>query len=572
MQQATAAEILQRYAKGDRDFQRLSLQGANFQGTNLADANFSDCELQGANFGRANLTGANFREAKAGLQKNPAIALVVVAVLLAGLFAFVAALFAAVLSFYVFDPNSLATRPERIAFGFVIAATYLTFVFVSVRGSIASAFGALVLAGTVALFGALAGAGTGAGAVAVAIVVAAVGATAVAVAIAAAGAIAGTSAASAAAAIAIVGALSIAAGGSTAIALLEGGAVVGAVAGSVPMTLLGAYLGWRTLKNDPRDPWFRDCALRLPASFGTRFFQANLTNADFSGAHLKNANFHKAVLYNANFRNARKLHLARPGNSYLRSIPILNLLVTGTLRAYKNFNRLNLQGIDLSDLDLSDASFIAANLTDADLSNTNLTRAKFVQTQLDRANLHRAILTGATIEDWHISPATNLNDIHCDYVFLRLPPEKRPVFIAALANTDPKDRRRKPTDWDRNFAPGEFVASIAPLPQTLDLYHDRVGDLRAVALALEKLRNDNPSAQLEPLVFEFRGTDNRDILIKVKLSSTKDSSDLHRQYFQIYDTLKGLPVEQLQALLEAGHARDRQLVALLSTAAIAPEQ
>lgn len=573
MQRATAAEILQRYARGDRDFQRLSLQGANFQGTNLADANFSDCDLQGANFGRANLTGANFRRATAGLQKYPAIALVAAAILVAGLFAFVAALFAAVLSFYVFDPNSIATRPERIAYGCVIAATYLTFVLVSVRGSIAGAFGALILAGTAALVGTLAGAGTGAGAVAVAIAVAAAGAGAVAVAVGAAGAIAGTPAAAGATAIAALGALSIAAGGSVAMSVLGKGAVAGAIAGALPMTLLGAYLGWRALKNDPRDPcrdpWFRDCALCIPASLGTRFFQTNLTNTNFSDANLQNANFHKAVLHNTNFRDACNLHLARPGSSYLRSLPILNLLVAGTLHAHKNFNRLNLQGINLSSLDLADASFIAADLTDADLSNTNLTRAKFVQTQLDRANLDRAILTGATIENWHISPATCLTDIHCDYVFLRLPAGKRPAYIAPLISDNPTDRRRQPSDWERNFAPGEFVAAFAPLPPTLDFYHNQVGDLCAVALAVQKLRDDNPSARLEPLAFEFQGKDNQDILIRVKTGPNADASELYRQYFQIYDVLKDLPTEKLQALLAAGPIRDRQLVVLLSTAAIA---
>lgn len=576
MQRATAEDILPRYATGERHFARLDLQGADFRGANLANADFSECDLRGTRFDRANLAGARFCGARAGLQPLWAIALVVVAALLAGAFAFVAATFAAVLSFYVFDPNSVATRPERIAYGCVIVTTYLTFAIVSVRKGIVAAFGALVLAGTAALIGTLVGAEaeTGAGAVAVAIVVAAAGAGAVAMAVAAAGATAGTNAAAGTAAIALAGAVSVAAGGATAIAAIGEGAVAGAVAGAAPMTLLGAYIGWRTLKNDPcdpcRDPWFRDLALSIPASLGTRFYQANLANADFAGAYLRNANFHKASLRYANFRNARRLHLARPGNSYLKDLPVLNLLVIGTLLAEKSFDRLDLRGIDLSGLDLSDASFIATDLSQANLSNANLTRAKLVQTQLAAADLRGAIFTGATIESWQLSPDTCLTDIHCDYVFRRLLPEKRPAFLAP-ANDNSQDRQRQPDEWHRKFAPGEFAAAMTPLPKTLDLYHEQVSDLRTIALALQKLCDDNPNAQLAPIAFEFRGEANRDVLVKVTTAPTADCSDLYRQYFQIHDALKSLPAEKLQALFLAAGARQRQLVTLLSTA-IAPPQ
>lgn len=74
------------------------------------------------------------------------------------------------------------------------------------------------------------------------------------------------------------------------------------------------------------------------------------------------------------------------------------------------------------------------------------------------------------IEEWNISTDTKLNGIRCDYVFMRLPPEKRPNFLA-LPPSERLDEnpRRKPDDWNKNFAEGEFADFIAPLVQTLDL-------------------------------------------------------------------------------------------------------
>ena len=583
MRRATATEILQRYAAGERNFQHLDLQGADLQNANLAAADFSECDLRGTSFSRANLTGASFRGAQTGVPPHWAIALAVAAILLAGACAFVAALFAAVLSFFIFDANSTASQTERIAYGCVISATYLTFAIVSTRKSIAAAFGALLLAGTAALLGTIAGAGagTGAGAVAVAIAVAATGAGAVAIAIIIAGSAAGTTAAAIAGAVALAGALSVAAGGATAIDLLGKGAAIGAVAGAFPMTLLGTYLGWRTLKGDPRnpcrDPWFRNFALSIPAACGTSFFQANLTDADLSDAFLKNAYFRKALLHHAKFFGARKLHLACAGRTYLRHLSILTLLVTGAPPINKtalNFNRLNLRGIDLSNLDLTDASFIATNLNAANLSGSNLSRAKLARTQLDRTDLRGTILTSATIEDWNVTINTHLDAVHCDYIFLRLSPDRRPAFFAPSApNDNPQDsnRQRKPEDWSRNFAPGEFAALFAPRPPTLDLYHARVGDLHAITLALQKLRDDNPSAKIEPSAFEFSGSGTHDVLVRVKIAPTADAASLHDRYFQTYDTLKNLPTPKLQSLVANGGARSRQLLALLSTAVAAPK-
>ena len=76
-------EVLQKYAAGERNFQRLNLRGKSFKGKDLAGVNFSQADIRSANFAGANLREANFTGAKCGLQKRWAILLTIPVWLLA---------------------------------------------------------------------------------------------------------------------------------------------------------------------------------------------------------------------------------------------------------------------------------------------------------------------------------------------------------------------------------------------------------------------------------------------------------------------------------------------------------
>ncbi|MEB3192295.1 MAG: pentapeptide repeat-containing protein [Snowella sp.] len=65
-----AADVIEQYKNGRRDFRSQSLRGCNFKNQDLSAADFSGCDLRGANFSRANLTKVKFEKAKAGLQKR----------------------------------------------------------------------------------------------------------------------------------------------------------------------------------------------------------------------------------------------------------------------------------------------------------------------------------------------------------------------------------------------------------------------------------------------------------------------------------------------------------------------
>lgn len=106
-----------------------------------------------------------------------------------------------------------------------------------------------------------------AGAVAFAVAFAFAGAVAFAVALAGAGVV--TLAGAGAFAVALAGAL--AGAGAFTVAFTVARAFT--VAGAFASTLLGLYLGWRSLKGDPRDPWIRQWVVAFAASGGTSFFK-----------------------------------------------------------------------------------------------------------------------------------------------------------------------------------------------------------------------------------------------------------------------------------------------------------
>jgi uncharacterized protein YjbI with pentapeptide repeats len=110
---------------------------------------------------------------------------------------------------------------------------------------------------------------------------------------------------------------------------------------------------------------------------------------------------------------------------------------------------LNLRELNLRDANLQDASLIGTDLSDATLQNANLSGAKLAQAQLYQANLNEACLTGAYIETWGISTETKLEDIKCEYVYMRLPTKDDP------------DPCRKPDNRQETFKPGDFADFIS---------------------------------------------------------------------------------------------------------------
>ncbi|MEM9136500.1 MAG: pentapeptide repeat-containing protein [Cyanobacteria bacterium P01_F01_bin.42] len=344
---------------------------------------------------------------------------------------------------------------------------------------------------------------------------------------------------------------------------------------------MSAYVGWRALKGDERNAWIRSVAIAFASIGGTSFRGATLTDADFSQARLKSTDFRRSILLRTRWREADKLDRVRPGETYLNNSKIRELVITGNGQGLYYSHLLNLTGINLRGANLVSADFTGSNLKDGALQGANLanaslnganlncaylqdadlSNAKLSQTQLDEADLTGTTLTGACIEDWGITTRTKLNGIRCDYVFMRLLSDRRPD----------QNPHRKPDDWNRTFADGEFVDFIAPMVETLDLYHNQTVDPRAVAVAFSDLRQQNPNADLEIISMEKRGQNLDKFNLRVRTSPQADLSQLHQQYFAQYEHLLTLPPQALVALLMEKEEKSQMLAGLVGTAITQPK-
>lgn len=202
---------------------------------------------------------------------------------------------------------------------------------------------------------------------------------------------------------------------------------------------------------------------------------------------------------------------------------IIPLLSRVDLRDVKlrgaNLMRTNLSGADLSGKDLS-----GNNLSETNLSNTNLSRIQALGTNLDGA-----IFTGACIQDWNINSKTNLNNVICEYVYLREEQqERRPI--------------------NENFVTGEFTKLFQESLETVDLIFREGVDWKAFAYSLANTQIENEGTPLAIQSIDNKGDGT--VVIKVSVSADADKTKIHRDFMEGYEFAKRELEPQYQARIE----------------------
>ncbi|BAZ12740.1 hypothetical protein NIES4071_45730 [Calothrix sp. NIES-4071] len=451
-----------------QEYRRAKLRGKSFKGKDLSGADFSYSNIRGVDFSNANLEGANFSHAKCGLQKRWIIVLVFSALLLSALSGLLSAIGGSLVGILLLDTNR-----ENLYVGIVSSSVLMLFFLITLYRGVSAAFGFMALSVTCAGLAAVGWAGvvavTWAGGTAhggamelaqvvavivtgsVAVVATILGTVTIAGAVTLAGAVAGL--------IAVTGVISIAAVLSGIMTVMA--ARVNPLAGAVTVVvaviviLLSAYVGCCALFEDEKQSAIRNLVLSTVTRYGTNFQDSNLTDTDFTRASVKNANFLKANLTRTCWFEVQKLNLAVIGKSYLANHTIRKLVVHKNLHN-QNFDGWDLQGINLRAANLIDASLVGTKLSNSDLRNANLMRANLMRSQIDNTDFRTAILTGAYIDNWGITPQTQLDAVECEYIFMRVPTKDNP------------NPRRLPANWDENFKPGEFAKFFSPLSRTLN--------------------------------------------------------------------------------------------------------
>ena len=445
------------------DYRRAKLRGKSFKGQDLTGVDFSYSDIRGANFAGAILRGANFSHAKAGLQRRWFLILVIFSLLLSLLSGCIAAVGGSLVGFVLLDRN-----PPNLYVGVTSLIVLAIFFLLAIRKGVAAASGFLAIAvawvtvAAVTWAGIVAVAGTGITANtdamglaqlvavivmgAVGVVVAATGAVIVSGTAALAGAVAGLFA------VTMTVALAGGVAGVIAVAAATKGLVAGVVAASVGIlvVVLASYVGCSALAGDNKQKLIRNTIVNIAAKYGTSFQGANLTDADFTETKVKNTNLTKANLTRTCWFQVKKLRLAAFENTYLENEDLRELVITKELQN-RNCDGWDLQGINLEGANLRDVSLIGANLSESNLRNADISRAKLVQAHVDKTDFRCANLTGSYIEDWRISPDTKLDNVKCEYIFLRIPTTENP------------NPRRLPGNWEETFSEGEFAKYMSPL-------------------------------------------------------------------------------------------------------------
>lgn len=566
---------------------RRNLRGFCFKGQDLTGEDFSNADIQGSDFTNAILTGANFSKSRGGLSLKSLVLISLLIILLTILSGFITGYATGVMvslpfaNFYDYQFSS----PSKNFWIYALISTLISFLvlfiffWISLQKGLAFAgITAITIAACVAMPAAFASVE--------------IATLSLVQSLAISGAVAGVSYSAVTSVSSVIitkarllpittviGITSATFGISFGIAGVDDQNVVVTciISGIVTLILLrlGMLIGKRAWQDDPKYKLVLQLALAITAR-GTCFRGANLTDANFFNASLSNTSFKGACLIRTNWTQVEQLKRAYVNGTYLDQKPIQQLVVT-KVGCHQSFERQDLRSLNLDNANLADINLIGADLGGSTLQGANLSRAKLVQTQLQCANLNQACLTGAYIQDWGISTSTHLEQIKCDYIYMRLPTTENP------------DPCRKPDNRNECFEPGDFSDFMAPIIKTLNLYHQQYVDPRivadqfksldlyhrdgidsaAAAIALKTLAEKYPNSILHVVALEGKGKDK--VRLQAQVARNVDLSKLSAEYFQKYGDIQSLNSSDERALLNSIAEKDERILSLESMLAKAIE-
>ena len=317
----------------------------------------------------------------------------------------------------------------------------------------------------------------------------------------------------------------------------------GFVAVAVAVALLGAYLGWRSFKGDRRDPGIRSVGVAFGTMGGTSFYDAELSDADFTRATLKNTNLRAKSLTHTCWSSAKKLDLARLGNTILSQANVRELLITrnGYKKSYQD---ANLRGANLAGVNLEQANLKYANLSEATLTSANLKDVNLTEVQAVGTDFTTAYLTGACLESWNIDHTTKLDKVDCQYIFLLENPNEL------------GSRERRPHDPERVFQPGDFTKLYQEVINTVEILLRKGANPEAFRQAFQQLMADNPHINSDSIKgIERKG---EDVLLTLEVPVDTDKAEVEHNFLETYEAR--LEAAKEQARLEGKSEQQQEQI------------
>ncbi|MBE7384638.1 MAG: leucine-rich repeat domain-containing protein [Leptolyngbya sp. SIO1E4] len=215
----------------------------------------------------------------------------------------------------------------------------------------------------------------------------------------------------------------------------------------------------------------------------------------------------------------KQFHLR--GNHHLKSLPKTIIRIRkASVDTEIKFEEFNFRGHDLSGIDLRDVDLSNVILEDVNLRNVNLARVRALGTDFSGADF-----TGACIEDWHINSNTRFDRAVCEYIYLK-----------------EELQERRPSDHNRNFAPGEFITLVQEIRETVDLIFNGGVDWAALLSSINKLQIESDDSQLTIQAIEHK-QDGR-FVVRVNVPEDSDKAQVEDFFWRQYQN-------RLQAAEEA---------------------
>ncbi|VEP14551.1 putative Pentapeptide repeat protein [Hyella patelloides LEGE 07179] len=311
--------------------------------------------------------------------------------------------------------------------------------------------------------------------------------------------------------------------------------------------------------------WRKDNPNIRPDLFAKLLNNTNLSGANLSGVELLGVNFTRSNLTSANLSCAN-LYIARLSGANLSDANLTSTNLIGANLIGANLSNVNLSGANLSDVKLSGANLSDVNLTGANLSNVKLSGANLSDIKLSGAILKRvqaldtnfagATLTGACIEDWNINSKTNLENVKCDYIYLK------EIYFEEKQKSFYSDRR--PHDPYNIFAPGEFTKRYQKILETVDLYFGEGIDWQVFLESFQKLQEEEKLKIQDgdrqfPIVQGIKNTGDGSFVIEIGVSPDTDKGEVERSFKQIYQPMVKAKEEQIKFLHEELNIKREEL-------------
>ncbi len=281
-------------------------------------------------------------------------------------------------------------------------------------------------------------------------------------------------------------------------------------------------------------PFIRNFATDVATYYGTCFDNANLTNANLSGGIFINTNLNRANLICTNLHSAEQLNLAKVNRTLLIN-PLVRDLLVSHQGSNDDYSGADLHGAYLAGANLINADFTGANLSGSNLAGSQLDRANLTRILAVGANLQGASLTGACIADWAIDRSTKLDDIICEYVYLKSPGEERNPASGI-------------------FSYGDFTQLFQEIWNTIDLIFHQGIDWTSFGTAWQQIQIENNGIPLAIHSIERKGEGI--VLVKIEVPPDLDKARLHESFERSYQLLLQSMEARYQAELSS---RDREL-------------